>query len=426
MICQALKPSFLLPPAIALVGAATWLVSQHRAISSLELESAILRKTIASQSSGSSTDSSSRETKPAIKTAKAEEPLDWKKIAIQLAESKQHGGMGDLRGMIKLQQRLMAMSQEEMIVALDEIATLDLPRESLNQLEEIFIGPLSLKDPEFVLTRFIDRIHDDAGTIQWQLANTIQEWAKKDPASAVSWFDRQIAAGKFDSKSLDGESETRLQFERSIISVLIASDPDAAGRRIAALPADQRDDALTGLFSHLLKDEEQLAFAKIVREQVPEDDKERTLGQQASAFIALSDGYTKVGEFMDRIQATPAERTVCVEQAASSRIDYLSAQKKITREDIDTMRAWVTLHEPESTGTVTGKALSRVTQIGGKFQFSEAAELALEYHAAAGNDDLLFSFLDSWPARQNIEQARVLAEKLSDPKRREEILKSLR
>lgn len=426
MICQALKPSFFLLPVSALVGAAIWLVSQNQAISSLELESAILRKTIASQSSGSSTDSSSRETKPAIKSAKAEEPLDWKKIATQLGESKQHGGMGDLRGMIKLQQRLMAMSKEEMIAALDEIATLDLPMESLNQLEEIFIGPLSLKDPEFVLTKFIDRIHDDAGTIQWHLANTIQEWAKKDPASAASWFDQQIAAGKFDSKSLDGESETRLQFERSIISVLIASDPDAAGRRIAALPADQRDDALTGLFTRPLKDEEQLAFAKIVREQVPEDDRSQTLGEQASTFVAMSDGFSKVAEFMDRIQATPAERTACVEQASSSWIDRLGVQNKITREGIDTMREWVTLHEPESTGTVTGKALARATQIGGKFQFSEAAELALEYHATAGNDDVLFSFLDGWPARQNIEQTRVLAEKLSDPKRREEILKSLR
>jgi hypothetical protein len=59
-------------------------------------------------------------------------------------------------------------------------------------------------------------------------------------------------------------------------------------------------------------------------------------------------------------------------------------------------------------------------------EFSEAAELAVQYNDASGNDDVLSTFLDRGPARQNKEQARLLAEKISDPKRREEILKSLK
>ena len=89
------------------------------------------------------------------------------------------------------------------------------------------------------------------------------------------------------------------------------------------------------------------------------------------------------------------------------------------------MREWVTTQAPESTGNVTGKALANAIQNGRKIEFSEAAELAVEYNSAANNDDVLSSFLDSYGSRQNKEQARVLAEKISDPKRREEILKKL-
>jgi hypothetical protein len=49
----------------------------------------------------------------------------------------------------------------------------------------------------------------------------------------------------------------------------------------------------------------------------------------------------------------------------------------------------------------------------------------VQYHDASVNDDVLSSFLEGWPARQNQEQARVLAGKISDLKRREEILKRL-
>ncbi len=144
-----------------------------------------------------------------------------------------------------------------------------------------------------------------------------------------------------------------------------------------------------------------------------------------AARLAGNDGFSKVTEFLDRIQATPAERSACVEQAAESSSRSISHRNKITREDIDTMREWVSQQAPESTDSVTGEALANALQGSRKMEFSEAAELAVQYHEASGNNDVLSSFLEGWPARQNKEQARVLAGKISDPKRREEILKNL-
>ena len=359
-----LKPASFIPPAVALVVAGVWIGSQRHSISNLEEQSSLLEKHIAAaRSSGSATDPYHAKPAGQAKVAKEKEPLDWKKIAGQFAEMQQSGGMGDMRAMIRLQQRLQKMTKEELASSLDEIAALDLPEQSRDMLEQMLIGPLILKDPEFALTRFIDRLQDGRGGMGWQLSNAMLEWAKKDPAKATAWFDQQIAAGKFDSKALNGKSQSRAQFEGAIINVLLASDPDAASRRLAAMPEDQRGDVLQHHSFQQLKEENQLAFAKLVRDELPEKEQAKTLAQQASRLVG-DDGYAKVTGFMDRIAATPAERTACVEQAAESRIQSISYQKKITREDLDTLREWTKTQAPDSTDKITGKALANSIQGG--------------------------------------------------------------
>ena len=247
---------------------------------------------------------------------------------------------------------------------------------------------------------------------------------KKDPAKAAAWFDQQIAAGKFDSKSLDGESRPRQRFEGALINVLLASDPDAAGRRLGAIPEDQRGEVLSQYQFQSLKEESQLAFAKLVRSQVPADEQADTFAQQAS-YLVSRDGYSKVSEYLDRIEATPAERTKCAEEAAESKLSNHNG-KKVTRENLDEMREWVTTQAPEALGSITGKALGNAMQGSRKMEFSEAADLAVQYNQTSDNDEVLASFLESWSARENKEQARALAEKITDEKRREEILKDLK
>ena len=422
-----MKASLFIPPFVALAIAGTWLGNQHQAITTLEQKSAALRKSIAAHSSDASAESPN--TKPATptKAASAKEPIDWKKIAEQLTEIQQAGGTGGtgvMRTMMRFQERLQAMSKEELIAALDEFATLDFPTETRHMLEQMIILPLVEKDPELALTRFIHRLGDNDSSLTWQLSHAMQKWAEKDPAAASAWFDQQIAAGKFDSKALDGRSETRIQFEKELINVLLGTDPDAAGRRLAAMPEGGRDEVLAGISYQPLKDEEQLAFATLVREQVSKENQAQTLAQQASHLVG-NEGYAKVTEFLDRIQATPAERTASVEKAAGSSIHAITQKSKITREDIDTLREWVTTQAPESTGRATGSALAYALQGSHKLEFSEAAELAAQYHDASDNDDVLYSFLNGWGARQNKEQARILAGKISDANRREVILQNL-
>ena len=435
-----MKPSLFIPPVAALALAGTWLAIQHQAITTLEQQSAALHKAIAAHSSDASAESPN--TKPAdpTKAANAKDPIDWKKIAEQFTDSArilQAGGTGDMRMIVRFRERLQAMSKEELVAAYDEIAALDFPTDTREMLEAMILEPLVEKDLEFALARFLDRLDKNNGTITGgqisiqlsirlyvQLSSAMQKWAEKDPASVTAWFDQQIAAGKFDSKSISGNSHSRIYVEEFLLDTLLSTDPEAAGRRLAAIPEGGRYTVLEQISYRILKDEEQLAFATLVREQVSKENQARCLAVQA-CLVGNEGGYAKATEFLDRIHATPVERSASVGLVAKTSIQTITQKSKITREDIDTLREWVTTQAPESTGRATGRALADAVQGRHKLEFSEAAELAVQYHEASDNDDVLSSFLAAGPARQNKEQARILAGKISDAKRREEILQNL-
>ncbi|MEO8617158.1 MAG: hypothetical protein ABI600_18615 [Luteolibacter sp.] len=413
-----------IPPVVALVIVGGWIGSERQSLATLEKESVLLRKRIAAAHAPASTSAQTGKPSP-DKLSDPKQPLDWKKLAAQMEEMQRSGGMGDMRTMLRLQQRITAMSKEEILASLDEVAAMDISAQSKQMLQGLLMGPLIEKDPELALTRFSSQFQGDLNGMSYQLANAFTKWAEKDMAKATAWFEQQIADGNFDSKSLDGKSQTRLRFEGALISALISSDPEAAAKRLGALPEDQRSQALQYFQISSVKESDQLAYAKLIREQVPEKEQGQVLSQMASRVMS-GDGYLAVTALMDRIQATPAERASIAGDTASSKIQQLAYQKGITREDIDSMREWVSSQAPGTADSTTGKVLANATQGGGGFKFTDAAALAVQYHESSGNDDVLVSFLAGWPARQHKEEARLLAEKISDETRRADVLKNLK
>ena len=415
-----------IPPVVALVIAGSWLAIQHQSITKLEQESSILRKSVAARSSGAEDDSPGAKKARSAKAANEKELLDWEKMAAVFAKIRVNRNWGDkcyMRTRMCFKHRLSTMTKEELLVALDKIAAMDIIEGDRQDLENRAVMSLIQKDPEFALTFFIDRINEQSSIITDRLTEALHEWAKEDPAKAAAWFDQQIAAGKFGSKSLDGHSRASGQFKGALISVLLASDPDAAGRHLSTIPEDRRCVVLINREFESLKEENQLAFAELVRSQVPADDQAYTIAHQASNLVS-GDGYSKVTEYLDRIEATPAERAKCAEEAAYWKL-RIHDDKKVTRENLDEMREWVTSQAPEALASITGKSLGNAIEGDHKMEFSEAADLALQYNQISGNDDVLSSFLENWPADKNKEQARALAEKITDKVRRKEILELL-
>ncbi len=413
-----MKVTLSIPPVLALALVGVWTTHQNQSIFTEENANATLQKEIASaRSSGPDTDPSrSRPSGPAS-AAKHKVPLDWKKTVAQFAEMDRNGGSVDERAMERLRRCLDAMSKEELVAALDDISAPDLSEVSRSILERSLIRLLMTKDPEFGLTYYADRLQNASRGVFAELSRDLQEWAEKDPAKATAWFDQQIAAGKFDGKSLDGKSYARIQAEGALIGVLLSSAPDAAARRLSAMPEDQRPEVLIPYSLEHLEEENQLALATLIRSQVAEKDRTQLLAQQVD-FMVDGDGYAKVGEYMDRISATPTERMACIEEAAKINIRRISNRGEVTRADLDTLRQWTMTQAPDSTDRITGQALA-----GTDLEFTTASELILHYHGASGNDDVITSFLEGGVSGKNKEQARALAAQITDAKRREEVLK---
>ncbi len=413
-----MKPILLLPPIAALAVTGVWLGAQQRSITTLEKGTLLLRQHVeaARQAEDSAGDTSFAARTGAAKD-KDPDAIDWKALADSMA-SAQRGGIPDMRAMMKLQTKLMALSGPELIAALDEIATLDLSRDARRHLEPMLIGLLAQKDPQLVLDRYLDKIDDRHSGIGWQLANGFREWVTKDGAAALAWFDAQVAAGKFDSKSLDGKSQGRLQFEAAAVASLIATDPEAAGKRIAALPEEQRRELFQqgGLMNP--KPGSEKAYAALIREHVPENERGQALASR-TPFLIQQGGYEKVGTYLDEIEATPAERTEVAKHAAINKFQNLSHEGRVDRQAVDEMRQWAAEHSPDDVDRITGEALSNLWGNGSKWE--DRAKLIGELYAENPSDDLLVSFLGGHQATQHREAALELAAQIADETKRAEI-----
>ncbi len=426
---EIVKPAHLIPPVLALIAVLLWNLPPWRSMQALEANSQNLRVRIAAARTPAAT--GGRETRerraPSMATAREHKAIDWQYLSVQalLAEQRNPGEAVDDEALETLGERLSEMTREELLTALDEIAALGLEPEARAKLEALFVEHLVEKDPEAALTRFASAIRDDPDGVGSGLSPALQAWAKLEPAAATAWFDRAIGEGVFESKTLDGRSDARLEFEATLAGVLLATDPAAVGRRIEALPEDQRAETLQQITVADLDPAAQKNYIDLTRSLLPVDERE---GPFASAFCELvPDGdYAKATTFLDGIQATPEERSIAAGFAANNRMDDISQNREVTYEDVAATREWLSRQAPATADRLMGEALAQAASESGDKAFAKLADIVLEVHASSGNDEMLAAFLEGSGSSAHPEQARILAQKITDPQRREEILESLR
>lgn len=417
-----LKITHFIPPVLALAAVVVWNGSQRRTITVIERDQVELRNRIetAERTHGLAGE---RQAGRTASTRAGATGIDWKKTSDALSSASQ-GGVKGIRSMIDLEHRLSQMNRDEMIAALDELQMMDLADHERVALEEMILDHLAELDPQYALNRFADRIESEPDGIGWKLSSALGEWAKTDLAGATAWFDRQIAAGNFDSKSLDGRSEMRTHFESALMESLLGADPRAAEARLADLPEDQRREALQQMSFEELSASEQQAYAAMVRQLVPVD-------EQAGAFAHIASelgeegGFDKTSAFLDSINATPEERAAAAVQAAETHLEKLDQDGVIDRAGVDALRRWLERQAPDKVGEITGKALAEASQRGDNFGFEQASQLALAYQKESGRDDVLAAFLRSYSARSNADEARHLAGMITDETLRNQIIKEL-
>jgi hypothetical protein len=416
-----MKRLAFVPPVLALLVTGLWIGVQRNSIAGLVQQNELLKRSIEQARTSLRTEENDLSQPADEGPAAAKKAIDWKKVAAQVTAARKNDRVGENRAIRQLERQLRDMSEQELWRAWEEIAALDLPAEIRMELESMLTDPLVEKSPEAFLSRFIDRLENGQNQTSWQLASALANWAKKNPTAALEWFDTKIAAGTFNSKSLDGKSHTRLQFEGRLVSSLLSSDPEAAANRMAGLPPEQRKEALRygGPFS---MEGMTPVFADLVRKQLPQEDQAKAIANAAP--VNFSGDYGKITDYMNEISASPAERDVCVEQAGSRTLMHLSLQRKLKREDIDRLREWTAKESPAMSDRTTGKALASVLS-NNRIEFAEAAEMALHYQENGAGDEVLLPLLENQRAQENKDAARKLTQRISDETRREEILRKL-
>ena len=415
-----MKPKLIIAPLAALVLVLVYQGSRQLTIVSVERQTLDLRKKIAAARARSGGGGVSLTGELA---ADDKQPLDWKKLGGQL-EKWQWGGGGDDRFYQPFVRRLEAMTTRELLAALDEINDLELSKNARASLESSLVNALTGKDPELALNHFSDRLGDLGNGAGQALPSAFGQWLQKKPGDARVWLDRQIAAGKFESKSLDGRSRGRIVFEGILVSALFSSDSEAAGRRLVALPENQRAETL----QYVASGQNEKAFAQLVRAYLPEEDRTGAFDRMASGWLR-DKGFQGVTALFDRIEATPAERAAVAIPTASRNFRWSFSENGEAREAVDAMRQWLQTEAPGTCDTLTGNALALAPSQGNsKFGFAEAAVLALEYHEGSGNDEVLAAFLSKGNATSpaNREVTLTLIGKIHDPALREKILSKLK
>ncbi len=426
MTTTAMKTTSAIVPFAAFLAVGTWLVSQRQSIARLEQQNAGLQSRLAENKRVPTT------VKRAIPILSAldQKPINWAEVARQLEMGE---GEGFLQTGLGLKTRLMenfdAMSIAELESSLDEIAVAGLSEADLAVLESTLASLLVKKDPERGLTRFVDRVHEDL--FIWILPPAFSEWLQADPAKAEAWFDRQIAAGKFDSLLLNGFPSTRFLFEHELTIVLLKQSAKLAGRRLAAFPEVQRRSLLQGVGAGrmIFKDVAlHRPFAEVLRQQLPDEDR---LNVISWPLIDRGEtgtiGYSAVDDYFSRIEATPAEVNACIlavteegrfPRESDNIFDTMPA-------DLVALREWVMKTSPELVDEATALALKNIVNHTGN-KLPQWADYASGLHKAGAGDEVLIPIIEAHNAAEHKERILNLVRQLSDGESRSLYLKQFK
>ena len=280
---------WILPVALA-VGIGVWLTKSGRDVGELREEAKEIRKQVESLKPAAGGGGKVMESAQSADKARGAvvngERVNWRVLATYLAEQAEDAATPEMfHAYEAMQARLEAMDQAELEAALDEIGGLGLEASLRSALEAEVVSHLMEKDPQGVLKRFDDRVGNDDDDVGWILSEALGKWARQDLVGAMKWMDEKIKEGKFESTSLDGYSETRVEYEAVLMANLLGTQDTQAVERIRALPEADRLVVLEQMDLTALSEEAMASYANVVRSLVPEDERDAAFGYVASELV---------------------------------------------------------------------------------------------------------------------------------------------
>ena len=305
-----MKALYLLPPVLALAASAAWIGSQRLKINDLEEKMVVLTERIsvyeaiptkqrAQAAEGAQED-------PMAKFLLEDGGLDWAAIGKFVHASHSHGMPEDILAFVKLQEKILAMSVAEIEEALIQIKEQPLSNKIKDKLESMLAEVFLQKDPAGGLTYFQDRLDDPYSSVTWQLTRAFGSWLEQDSVAALSWFDAQKRAGRFETKSLDPSVGLAGQFEIRLLGQLLEHDMTEVRARLADFPDEKKKSILKS--GMLLNQGRGLSenYLAILRETFPEEGPQ-VLGEAFGQY-AMNEALPVLTEMTENVKLEPAER----------------------------------------------------------------------------------------------------------------------
>ncbi len=312
-----MKASTYIPAAAVLVLSAVWLSMQHQSTAALEKRNEQLAERIrkhsarqaipvsANASAGTMRNRAVTRELPVFQNqqgASGGQKIDWQSVARLTTTAKASGLTHETDELARIVgPRINAMTKEELLAALREVSAMDAPPQTIDELENLLGHPLAYRFPEYALKELTDRLGGPGGALGLYLGDAYRGWLKKDQQAAITWMDEQVAEGKFQTHTLNGNSFLRSTFEGALITSLLATDAAAAARRIESLPPDHRQDINFGA----VRPEDHAAFAELVRTHL---DGKKSEAAIAAQIHQLHGGYDEISTYLDTIKATPLKQ----------------------------------------------------------------------------------------------------------------------
>lgn len=434
-----MKLTHIAPPMLALIVAVAWLTYLRGSTTTVQQDNALLREKIANSRNASLSPNEraklrekreirSSEDESQSSTEWVSSSRDWGKILLLLNDEQEGSSYYEVES--RLEKLALEMSAEELTAAFTDMADMSISTRVRNRVEWFMLRELEKKNPAFAFGQYIAKYQAEGELPQG--IGRFSEWIARDPAAATTWYDSQLTAGTFD-KSLDGKTPVLLPFEGALISSLLATDPASAEKRLIAVPPDQRGQMISQYFKNVAE-KDQIAFADMLRRTMPVDQYMGLIKSKVMPFKYLNDPAV-IQKNLDRIAATPDERSALLATEAGIIMDLAAARPKDpTRDTFDEFRQWAQAVDPASADLATGAGFAKYLERRSKENPNIAEEqnfiekLAIDYHDSGAGDAILIPLIEG-SGKGNIsypkDKARALANKISDPILREELLQKL-
>ncbi len=352
-----MKPLQFIPPALAVLGSAYWLLSQNNTISDLSEKTKVIKERIIVYEEATAATPAvvlgAKDANEADAFILDDGSLDWKAIAEMMAEMMGPNGMGmptDIKAMLKLQKKMMELTESELIDGLAAISSLDLEPAVSSQLKQGLLQRLGETDPLAALKGLGDPVTSRENPLFWTQQNLLTKLAKDDPNAALKWLDQQIADGKIISSTLDMHNDARLNLESVLLGGLISSDLPAAKARLKNYESDQVEFMLNSSDIEVTKSGPK--FAELARELLPPDKASSVIAQKWSQnhYTDLSDA----SKALSTAGLTDAEKSRVVEQMARNYSRSNNSETKFSE-----IYEWSRTESPGNEAAVVANALAK-------------------------------------------------------------------